>query len=362
MKKVLSVVLSIMIVVIGIMPAASAVFKPGISTRVVKGAYTGDPTEDISIVKDDVFTLVFKMPAVNNLVGAGFYVSFDDTVLKVLNANHEGLCYKVDSESNKTVYFNGDFVSGMKNNSTDEFSFGFMSLNGVKKNAAKDFAYVTFKVLDTKKANTTVNLYTTEFTTDDGDDTNDVKSETLLESKIVNFDFSEYVPTTSKTTTEKTTKATDVKDINGLIALIKDILKGNGATWADVADAVANILGNTDLFDMIEQLMGGNIGEGFLDKLKGLGLDFGALEDILSKIIDFIKNLFAGNETIPDASTTSGYNDYTDESDVTGDPATTQNGSQNGSEDTGDISIALAVTVCVAGAAAFALTRKKKED
>ncbi len=361
MKKVLSVVLSIMIVVIGLMPAASALYKPGVSSRVVKGAYTGDPTEDISVVKDDVFTLVFKMPAVNKLVGAGFYVSFDDTVLKVLNVNHEGLCYKVDSESNKTVYFNGDFVSGMKNASTDEFSFGFMSLDGVSKNAAKDFAYVTFRVLNTKKSNTTVNLYTTEFQTEDGDDTNDVKSETLLESKIINFDFSEYVPTTSKTTTEKTTKATDVKDINGLIALIKDILTGNGATWADVSDAVANILGNSELSDMIEQLMGGNIGEGFLDKLKDIGLDFGALEDILNKIIDFIKGLFNGDETTPATSTTSGYNDYTEE-DVTGDPATTQNGSQNGSEDTGDIGIALAVTVCVAGAAAFALTRKKKED
>lgn len=358
MKKALSIVLSVLIVVIGIAPAAFAVYKPGVAMRVTKGAYTGEP-QDIGTVKENVFTMVVKMPAVTNLVEAGFYMEFDDSVLKVLNVADEGQAYTVDKEENKTIFFNGQFASNMKTDSTTEYSFGIMSSSGISKNAAKDFVYVTFQVLDTTKTNTTVNLYTSWFVTDDKDDTNDVRSTTLIESKIVDFDFTGYVPPVTKPVVTST-DAPDVDDINDLIQLIKDVLKGNGATWADVADAVANILGNADIFDMIEQLIGGDIGGGFLDKLKDIGLDFGALEDILNKIIDFIKNLFDnGGDTTKPASTTT-TNPYGD--DTTGNPATTQNGSQSGSEDTGDLGIALAVTVCVAGASVFALTRKKKED
>ena len=105
---------------------------------------------------------------------------------------------------------------------------------------------------------------------------------------------------------------------------------------------------------MIEQLVDGafSISDAFLEILKGLGLDFDSFEDILNAIIDFFMGLFGGDEddTTRAQATTNAAN------------ATTSAGSSSGSEGTGDAGIALAATVCVAAAATFVLTRKKKED
>ena len=83
--------------------------------------------------------------------------------------------------------------------------------------------------------------------------------------------------------------------------------------------------------------------QNILDKL-GVAFDF--LEDLLNKIIEFLKGLFGPDDA---------------ESTTAGNPETTSPGSSSGSEETGDAGIALAATVCVAASAAFVLTRKKKE-
>jgi hypothetical protein len=103
---------------------------------------------------------------------------------------------------------------------------------------------------------------------------------------------------------------------------------------------------------MIEQLVDGafSIGDAFLEILKGLGLDFDSFEDILNAIIDFFEGLFGGGDDTTAQQTTNAANN------------TTSAGSVSGSEGTGDAGIALAATVCVAAAATFVLTRKKKED
>ena len=105
---------------------------------------------------------------------------------------------------------------------------------------------------------------------------------------------------------------------------------------------------------MIEQLVDGafSIGDAFLKMLQDLGLDFDSFEDILNAIIDFFEGIFGGGEedTTKAQATTNAAN------------ATTSAGSVSGSEGTGDAGIALAATVCVAAAATFVLTRKKKED
>ena len=107
---------------------------------------------------------------------------------------------------------------------------------------------------------------------------------------------------------------------------------------------------------MIEQLVDGafSIGDAFLEILKGLGLDFDSFEDILNAIIDFFEGIFGGGEDDTTANqTTNGAGSGDD---------TTSAGSVSGSEGTGDAGVALAATVCVAAAATFVLTRKKKED
>lgn len=360
MKKVLSIVLSVMIMLIGIVPAAYAVYTPGIAMRVANGEYAPEAS-GVSTITDSTFTLVFKFPKVDKLVGVNMYLQFDDSVLEVVEG---GQAYKLDDEGGEMPIFNGTFASGLKSGKTNEYSMGIISSKGIQKSSAKDFAYITFKVLDTSATSTTVNLYVNEFNTDDGNDDNEVSSTVLDESKIIKFDFSE-LETTESSSEEETTDTADAEDVNDLLQMLKDLLKGNGVSFEDYLDAVVNVLGNADITDMIEQLLGGDfsLDGGFLDKLQDLGLDFGALEDILNTIIDFFKGLFGGDngdETKP-ASTTQTAVITTQQASET-DPATTSGGSQQGSEPTGDAGIALAATVCVAAAAAFALTRKKKED
>ena len=131
------------------------------------------------------------------------------------------------------------------------------------------------------------------------------------------------------------------------------MLNGNGVTFADFADAIANMLGNAEITDIIEQLVDGNvdISDLFQNILDGLGLDFSMLEDLLNKIIEFLKGLFGGDDETKAPSTTAAAPNL----------ETTAEGSSQGSEETGDAGIALAATICVAASAAFVLTRKKKE-
>ena len=126
-------------------------------------------------------------------------------------------------------------------------------------------------------------------------------------------------------------------------------------TFGDFADAIANILGNAEITDIIEQLVDGNvdISELFQNILENLGLDFDSLEELLNKIIEFLKNLFdkgGDDPTKAPATTAAAPNEET-----------TAEGSSSGSEETGDAGIALAATVCLTASVAFVLTRKKKE-
>ena len=136
------------------------------------------------------------------------------------------------------------------------------------------------------------------------------------------------------------------------------MLQGNGVTFADFADAIANMLGNAEITDIIEQLVDGNvdISDLFKNILESLGLDFGMLEDLLNKIIEFLKGLFGGDDETKAPSTTAAIT-----TEAAPNLETTAEGSSQGSEDTGDAGIALAATICVAASAAFVLTRKKKE-
>lgn len=361
MKKVLSIVLSVMILIIAVMPSAAALTVPAADLRVTKGAYNGNP-QTIDTVTDKVFTVVVSLPAVKGLTEVAMHIQFDKSVLKYVGG---GQAYKVVDGDNYPYYEGGMFACDTKTVKPDEFSFGMVVSEPLTKNNSRDFAYLTFEVIDSSKTSTTLNFYVNKFTTEDGDNTNDISATTLIKSSIVRLDLpaestnpSSTEPGGSDASDGGTTKAPSVSDINALIEKIKELLNNNGASIKDYIDAIINIIGNADIADMIEQLIGGNIdiGEGFLDWLKNLGIDFGSFEDILNKILDFFKNIFnpGGDSSKPSnvLTTQAGGNDLN----------TTSKGSQNGSENTGDAGIALAATVCVAAAAAFVLTRKKKED
>ena len=347
MKKVLAVLLAVLIFA-GIMPTAFAVATPGLATRVIEGSYDAAALE-VSSVTADTFTVVVKSPAITKLVGLNMFVDFDTEQLKVVNAGPVGT---EDEDGNFNPNFSGEWAHGLKSNKY-QYSFGFISTSGVTKKSAKDLVYITFKIIDSTQPSTTINLYINEFLTEDGDDSNEIITTTLAESQIITLNLPEVI-TTDPNAEETTDTPADAESTNALIKIIRDLLSGNGVTFEDYADAILNLIGNAEITDMIEQLVDGafSISDAFLEILKGLGLDFDSFEDILNAIIDFLVGLFGGDEedTTKAQATTNAAN------------ATTSAGSSSGSEGTGDAGVALAATVCVAAAATFVLTRKKKEE
>ena len=347
MKKFLAVLLAIMIAV-SVMPSAFAVATPGLASRVIEGSYN-ESALSVTSVTTDTFTIIIKCPAITKLVGLNMFVDFDTEQLKVLEAGPVGT---TDADGNFVPNFNGEWAHGLKSNKY-QYSFGFISTSGVSKKAAKDLVYVTFKVIDSTRPATTINLYINEFLTEDGNDENEIVTTTLAESQIITLNLPEPI-TTNPNAEETTDTPADAESTNALVQIIRDLLAGNGVTFEDYADAILNLVGNAEITDMIEQLVDGafSIGDAFLEILKGLGLDFDSFEDILNSIIDFFEGIFGGGEedTTKAQATTNAAN------------ATTSAGSVSGSEGTGDAGIALAATVCVAAAATFVLTRKKKED
>ena len=345
MKKFLAVILAIMLVV-GIMPTAFAVATPGLATRVIEGSYNKEAL-GVTSVTSEMFTIIIKSPAVTKLVGLNMFVDFDTEQLKVLEAGPVGT---TDEDGNFKPNFSGEWAHGLKSNKY-QYSFGFISTSGVTKKNATDLIYVTFKVIDSTRPTTTINLYINEFLTEDGNDENEIITNTLAESQIITLNLPEQI-TTDPNKEDTSDDPADAESTNALVQVIRDLLSGNGVTFEDYADAILNLVGNAEITDMIEQLVDGafSIGDAFLEILKGLGLDFDSFEDILNEIIDFFEGLFGGGDDTTAQQTTNAAN------------ATTSAGSVSGSEGTGDAGIALAATVCVAAAATFVLTRKKKED
>ena len=353
MKKFLAIFLSALLICISLAPMSLAVVDPGIATRVMEGEYN-DKGAGTDVVTGTTFTVAVTVPAVKKITGVNLYVSLHHEVLAIKNA---GLPGTYDADDNFNAFFNGIGVNGYKTGTNNEYSFGWISNGGVTKNSARDIFFITFSVIDVTKTETSYSVYVEEFRTDDGNDDNDVTSSLLSENKVVNFLFPEdIVPETTLPSGDDATGGdTSASDINILLDLIRDLLNGNGVTFADFADAIANMLGNAEITDIIEQLVDGNvdISDLFQNILDGLGIDFSILEDLLNKIIDFLKGLFGGDDdtkVTTTAPTTAAPN-----------LETTAEGSSHGSEETGDAGIALAATICVAASAAFVLTRKKKE-
>ena len=358
MKKILAIFLSALLICISLAPMSLAVTNPGLATRVMEGKYDSE-NNGTDVITETTFTVAVKLPAVNKLTGVNLYFSFDPAVLTVTDANVAGV---EDEDGNFNAFFNGIYVNGYKSGTTNEYSFGWISNNGVTKNSARDIFYITFNVLDTTKTDTAINLYIEEFRTDDGNSKNDVTTTLLAENMVVSFLFPEGTPPETTEVVEESTGDTTADDINVLLDVIRDLLNGNGVTFADLADAIANVIGNVEITDIIEQLVDGNvdISDMFQQILDGLGIDFGFLEDLLNKIIDFLLGLF-GPKDEPTSSDTTTIPTETTTLEETTNLETTAEGSSQGSEETGDAGIALAATICVAASAAFVLTRKKKE-
>ncbi len=352
MKKALAIFLSALLVCIMIAPMGAAATGPALTTKVIEGDYSKS-ANGVAAVTATTFTIVVTAPPVENLTGVNLYFEYDPAILKVKSAG-----FAADADGTK--FFSGLEATGPKAGMDNQYAFAWIpSGAGVSKAEARDLLYITFNVLDTTKAQTPVYLYIDEFRTDDASTDNDIVSTVLFGNNIVNFNYPENTPPAEDSPvvdgTTAPEDATTADDINALLQLIRDMLNGNGVTFADFADAIANVVGNAEITDIVEQLVDGdmNIADAFAEFLKSIGLDFSMFEKILNKIIEFLAGLFGGDEggDVTAENTTA----------AAGNDSTTAAGSSSGSEKTGDKGVALAATVCVVSTAAFVLTRKKKE-
>lgn len=354
MKKILAIFLSALLICISVAPMSIAAETPVLTTLVTEGDYA-ESASQVAAVSTTTFTVVLKAPkGIKKLVGVNLYFEFDPTVISVAKA---GLAGADDGSGNITPNFNGLLVSGLKSGTDNQYAMAWIpSGDGVSKNQSRDLLFITFNVRDTSKLSTSLNLYIDEFRTDDKVE-NDITTTTLYENRVINFNFPpDTPPVTEGDTSTGEGDSSEVGEINGLLQVIRDMLSGNGVTFADFADAIANVLGNAEITDIIEQLIDEDIdiSDLFQKILSGLGLDFGSFEDLLNKIIEFLSNLFGGDSGDGDKTTAVATTNAAAAS-------TTAKASSSESEKTGDVGIALAATVCVVSTAAFVLTRKKKE-
>ncbi|MBE6801549.1 MAG: hypothetical protein E7530_01540 [Ruminococcaceae bacterium] len=354
MKKILAIFLSALLICISVAPMSIAAETPVLTTLVTEGDYA-ESASQVAAVSTTTFTVVLKAPkGIKKLVGVNLYFEFDPTVISVAKA---GLAGADDGSGNITPNFNGLLVSGLKSGTDNQYAMAWIpSGDGVSKNQSRDLLFITFNVRDTSKLSTSLNLYIDEFRTDDKVE-NDITTTTLYENRVINFNFPpDTPPVTEGDTSTGEGDSSEVGEINGLLQVIRDMLSGNGVTFADFADAIANVLGNAEITDIIEQLIDEDIdiSDLFQKILSGLGLDFGSFEDLLNKIIEFLSNLFGGGSGDGDKTTAVATTNAAAAS-------TTAKASSSESEKTGDVGIALAATVCVVSTAAFVLTRKKKE-
>ena len=354
MKKILAIFLSALLICISVAPMSLAAETPVLTTLVTEGDYA-ESASQVAAVSTTTFTVVLKAPkGIKKLVGVNLYFEFDPTVISVAKA---GLAGADDGSGNITPNFNGLLVSGLKSGTDNQYAKAWIpSCDGVSKNQSRDLVFITFNVRDTSKLSTSLNLYIDEFRTDDKVE-NDITTTTLYENRVINFNFPEDTPpVTEGDTSTGEGDGSEVGEINGLLQIIRDMLSGNGVTFADFADAIANVLGNAEITDIIEQLIDDDIdiSDLFQEILSGLGLDFGSFEDLLNKIIEFLSNLFGGGSGDGDKTTAVATTNAAAAS-------TTAKASSSESEKTGDVGIALAATVCVVSTVAFVLTRKKKE-
>lgn len=344
MKKALAIFLSALLICIMAAPMSSAVSGPDLKARVIEGEYSSTNSE-VASVTTTTFTVVVKAPAVENFVGFNMYFEYDPAILKVKSA---GLATDADGNVN----FSGLDVQGPKAYADNQYAIAWIpsGTNGITKTSERDLVYITFNVIDTTQDQTPLYIYIDEFRTDDGVKENDIEGTVLYGSEVIDFNYPENTPPAEDLPTEDDTEEEEsqTEKINQLLQIIRDMLNGNGVTFGDFADAVANVLGNAEITDIIEQLVDGdvNVAGSFMDFLASLGFDFDMFEELLNKIIDFIMGLLGGDNG---------------EDPTEAPEATTSGGSSSGSEQTGDAGVALAATVCVLSTAAFVLTRKKKE-
>ena len=154
--KFLMLTLTMISLLAGFMVMASAVDVPssylGASDYLISDGTI--PNASQPIFKDGKVTFKINLASGVTVTGALVTVKFDKSVLRVVDA---GPVTTTDEEGNKTEIVTGMHTHGFAQYDDSAYTFAYISANGYKTgNSGKEFAYITFEVIDKNYPLTTV--------------------------------------------------------------------------------------------------------------------------------------------------------------------------------------------------------------
>ncbi len=330
MKRILACVLTLALA-LGMTPMVFGADNPGATAEIKKSGTT--------------ITVTVKLPAVTKLTACIVSVEFDPIVVSIpLQTSGYAATYVPTDETDAIPYFIGEHQGGFAESRDDLVKDAFMSSGGVTKTEATPFAVFTFTVVDNEALTTDFKVTLEQFYAD-GITIANGEGMTILNQSV---DLT--VDTSSDGETEPSDEAAE------LAQKIKDLLTqvGMGAILEDptisgLIDQFADLFGggNTadDFLAILDSIIGGDSGN----------FNFDEIIQFFTNIYEQIAALIGGGDDTTKATTTTTTSDDDYSTEESTDDA------DNGEHSAGDAGIALAVTICLAAAAAFVIS-KKKED
>ncbi len=154
--RILMLALTIISLLSGFMVMASAVDVPqsyiGASDYLITDGTISNASQPI--FKDGKATFKINLASGVTVTGALVTVKFDKNVLRVVDA---GPVTTTDEDGNKTEVVTGMHTHGFAQLDDSAYTFAYISANGYKTgNTGKEFAYITFEVIDKNYPLTTV--------------------------------------------------------------------------------------------------------------------------------------------------------------------------------------------------------------
>ena len=329
MKKILACVLA-MALALGMVPVALGAYNPGVTAEIKKSGNT--------------ITVTVKLPAVTKLTACVVSVEFDPDVVSIPDDEAGYAATRtVEGEPDPVPYFSGEHTGGIPEGVDNIVKNAYANGGSVTKTEVTPFAVFTFTVTDpaAEEAGFIVNLeqfYAEGTTIADG----------------------EGMPVLTKTVAIADDSGDDgdgADEAAELAQKIKDFLKQFGLgflledeTINKMIEQFADLFGGgfsvDDVMEIINSIIDGDFGGFTIDEI----IEF--FTDLINRIMELINPTTAAPPT-PSSNNTTDTETETEET-TSGDP-------EDGDHTPGDAGIALAVTVCLAAAAAFVLARKKED-
>ena len=157
-------------VLMSLMLTAAAVDASGTYLEASKYVITDGTVTNASqpIVKDGKLTFKISVSSGITVTAAQVTVKYDKNVLRVVDA---GPATVKDSEGNESEVLSGMHTHGVPYDNDSAYTFAFISANGAPTGSSgKEFAFITFEVIDKRSPNTTV-----EFVAGDASSTETIK-------------------------------------------------------------------------------------------------------------------------------------------------------------------------------------------